>query len=176
MGGIKRKISKNNLCGEIGLNSIENKNKLIFVTVGQFKFDDLISGIDELINKKKIEEKVIMQIGTGTYKPKYCEYFTLKPSLDSYYNKADIIITHGGAGTLFNCLNLGKNVIAVPNYNVKGQHQEDLVNALSNRGYIIYCKDINNINKYIKKLGSTKKYISPICNIHNRINTYLQRK
>ena len=73
----------------------------VFVTVGNGKFDTLVRMIDSLCKKKMILDHVVVQIGKGTYIPNYCDWFRFAPSLDSYYDEADIVVSHGGAGTVF---------------------------------------------------------------------------
>ena len=150
------------------------QKRLIFVTIGTYKFNRLIKSIDSLIKAGKIIDEVIMQIGNGTYIPKYAKYFRFKPSLEVYYKKADIVIAHGGAGTLFECLNRGKKVIAVSNYELRDNHQEDLLETLSQKGYIIYCKQIDNLIEDISKTQNLKEYTPPECKIHIKINEYLR--
>ena len=81
---------------------------MIFVTVGNGKFESLVKHLDHLKETNQINDKVIIQIGHGQYKPKHCEFFKFAPNLTNYYNKADIVIGHGGPGTVFEVLRLKK--------------------------------------------------------------------
>ena len=49
---------------------------MIFVTVGTHEqpFNRLIKKIDNLVKNDFIKEKVMIQTGFSTYKPKYCQY------------------------------------------------------------------------------------------------------
>ena len=48
---------------------------MIFVTVGTHEqpFNRLIKKVDDLVADGTIQEKVVMQTGFSTYKPKHCE-------------------------------------------------------------------------------------------------------
>jgi beta-1,4-N-acetylglucosaminyltransferase len=146
---------------------------MIFVTVGTTQFDRLIEKIDLIA--PNLDEQVIAQIGNSSYKPKNIAYFKFKNNLNREISKADIIIAHGGAGTTFEVLTKGKKLISVDNSDVPGNHQSDLLNKLSSDGYLIWCQNLNNLEKIIHKAKKTKfkKYIMPICKIPIIINNFL---
>lgn len=132
---------------------------MIFVTVGTTEFNGLARAADEL----KTEDKVIIQNADGNYEPKNHKFFKYSEKFDDYLKKADIVITHGGAGTLFKLLEMNKKVIAVPNEERDDLHQRDLVNKLASEGYILPCKDPLQLQKCIKKVNDfvPKKYEAP---------------
>src|SRR3989304_8188664 len=135
---------------------------MIFVTVGTIHFDELVKAVDGLAGKSK--ERFVIQLGTGKYIPKNCEWFRLKPSLSEFYSKCSLVITHGGAGTLFECLNAGVRTIAIPNPNAKDAHQLDLLSELARRNYIITC-DLADLKRAIMSKVKLRKYIRPKCEI-----------
>ena len=95
---------------KIVLDHLNNKkSKTIFVTVGNGKFDPLVQELDRLKEEGKIKENIIIQLGHGSYRPKYCEWVEFAPSLERYYQQADLIISHGGPGTVFEILRMGRN-------------------------------------------------------------------
>ncbi|MCD6476860.1 MAG: hypothetical protein J7K26_01680 [Candidatus Aenigmarchaeota archaeon] len=147
---------------------------MIFVTTGTFAgFDTLMKKLDELVSKKIIKEKIIAQIGNGNYKPKKFKWFRFSKTLLPYYRKADLIISHEGAGTLFEIITMNKKLIALEN--PETIHNPDLIKKLSNKKYLLWCKNINNLEKCIKlsKKYNFKKYKNPPCRIQNEINKYL---
>lgn len=146
---------------------------MIFVTVGSLAFDELIKKIDELIEKNKIREKVLMQIGDGSYKPKNAEFYKYKPSLQDDYKNADLIITHSGASTLIETIKLGKKIICVPNK--KAAKNPDIVIKFSKENYILVCNDLNNIEEFLEKIKTFKpeKFKEIKCHIHERILEFL---
>lgn len=145
---------------------------MIFVTTGSAGFDELAKEIDRL--SPKLKEKVIINIGYGNYKPKNCEWVGYTDKFEDYVKRADLIITHGGAGTIFPCLKSGKKIIAVPNKSHEDD-QSDLVRKLSEGRYLITCENLSSLGKCIGKIRDFKfkKYISPKCEIPDRILEFL---
>jgi beta-1,4-N-acetylglucosaminyltransferase len=157
-------IFKGHLCGEVAM---------IFVTVGSVApFDDLIKEVDRLTEKGVIGD-VVAQIGNGTYIPKNAKWFRFKKELIDYYHPAELVITHSGAGTLFEVLKEGKKAIAVPNPNIV--HNPDIIMKLSNEGHILLCPNLNQLEERILQARSwiPKEYKEPPCRIHEIITEYL---
>jgi len=148
---------------------------MIFVTVGTGKFEELVKKIDEI--SKGIKEKIIVQIGKGEYEPKNCEWFRFKPSLEAYYKKARIIVTHGGAGTIFQLLKMGKKLIGVANLDRTDVHQTEILRVLSEDNYLIWCKNLDNLKEDIEKARNFKfkKYVPPKNNIKEIIENFISQ-
>jgi len=146
---------------------------MIFVTVGSVApFDDLIREVDRLVEKGVIGD-VVAQIGNGTYTPKNAEWFRFKKELTEFYRPAELVITHSGAGTLFEALKEGKKAISVPNPNAV--HNPDIIMKFSDGGYILLCPDLNQLEERILQARSwtPKEYKEPPCRIHEEITNYL---
>ena len=90
-------------------------------------FHRLLEEIERLIKKGKIEEKVIVQAGYTKYQSSNMEIFNLIPQkqLEEYQKEANLIITHGGVGSIISSLKMGKKVIAVPRLHQYGEHVND---------------------------------------------------
>lgn len=148
---------------------------MIFVDVGTDRFEELVIAVDEIA--PSIKEKVIIKIGKGHYKPKNCEYYSFVPEIQPYYKKARLIIAHGGAGTTFNLLSMGKKIIGVSNPHKPDRHQEQILKALSKDGYLIWCKDLRNLLKLVNgmKRVKLKKYKAPECKINEIIEENIDR-
>ncbi|XP_014210134.1 UDP-N-acetylglucosamine transferase subunit ALG13 homolog [Copidosoma floridanum] len=133
--------------------------KKIFVTVGTTKFDDLIKTIttDEVLQElsKKGYSEMIMQIGRSHVEPdctKRCgfhriEVFNLKPSLQEDMQTADLIISHAGAGSCLEALELSKPLIVVTNDRLMDNHQLELAEQLYKDGHLLYtnCKGLTQL-------------------------------
>jgi beta-1,4-N-acetylglucosaminyltransferase len=146
---------------------------VIFVTVGTTAFESLIKTVDLISNK--IEENIICQIADGNYIPKNCEYFRFKATVENEIRSADLVICHGGAGTLFNLLELNKKIIAVPNLERKDKHQTDLIDTLSEGNHIISCYDLSELLTKIlnsKEIDLTE-YKHPECRIAEEIIKFI---
>lgn len=146
---------------------------MIFVTVGTTAFDSLIRSVDDISDQ--INEEIVCQIADGKYIPKSCRYFRFSSSVDQEFARADLIICHGGAGTLFKLLALNKKVISVPNLDRKDKHQTDLIDKLSGENYIISCYDLSKlISKILEsKTAILKKYEKPDCGIAQAIVAFI---
>ncbi len=139
---------------------------MIFVTVGTHSqgLDRLIKKMDEIACK--IDEEVVMQIGSTKYRPKNARYFDFIEDFErikELNRKARVVVCHGGAGTIITALDEGKPVIAVPRLKEHGEHindhQLELVDALSNNGKILAVYDIDLLEEALS---------SPFVNSHKK--------
>ncbi|KAJ5080129.1 asparagine linked glycosylation protein [Anaeramoeba ignava] len=125
----------------------------IFVTVGTTKFTELINIVDsqeflQLMKKKGVTE-ITLQTGTEEFEPKELKKetnltvktFKLVPSIEEYIEKADLIISHGGAGTIFESLRAKKPLIVVVNDSLMDNHQTELAEKLAEEKHLFYCEN-----------------------------------
>lgn len=146
---------------------------MIFVTVGTtYSFESLVEEIDKMASG--LNEKVIVQNGRNKYLPKHCQYFDFKASIKEFIMQADLVITHGGAGTCFEVLSMRKKMIALANPSVHDNHQEDLLKKLCAEGYLVWCKDIRELPVLIRDRKEMRPYQAPECTIHERIMGFLK--
>lgn len=125
----------------------------IFVTVGTAEFDELFQKMDQIL-KADPELEAVGQIGSGDYKPRnFSRVFRLTGKTEKYYKWADLIVSHGGAGTIYDILKSGKRAIAVPNKKLIEDHQVELVDAFSKMGYIMKG-DLASLGELIKDASS----------------------
>lgn len=132
---------------------------MIFVTVGtdEHDFSRLIKKADSL---KGLD--IVAQIGNTKYTPKNIKHFKfLEPSaLETYYRKADVIITHGGAGSIINSLKNGKIPIVVPRLKKFDEHINDhqlqLAKSLQEKGKAVCVIDMNKLEYHIKTSKTIK--------------------
>lgn len=130
---------------------------MIFITLGsqKFQFNRLLKEVDTLIETGYIKSEVIAQIGYSDYKPKNFEFFKFldRQIFNRYISESDLVISHGGTGSIISALKCRKPVIAVPRLKIHGEHVDDhqlqIVTLFEQKGYILSCKDIKDLNKYI---------------------------
>jgi beta-1,4-N-acetylglucosaminyltransferase len=139
---------------------------LAFVTVGSTRFDELVatalsSALQDALSRKGYTD-IIIQRGNSPDPPRQrtdgvgsvqVEIWQFKPSLQSYYERADLVISHAGetlfpppafhvqnaqtgSGTILEVLRLGKPLIVVPNPTLMHNHQEELASALESLGHL----------------------------------------
>lgn len=135
---------------------------MIFVTVGTHYqgFERLIRKMDDIAGR--IDDDVVMQIGSTNYAPKNARYFKFlgEESILRCYEKANVVVAHAGAGTLMTALSLGKRVVAVPRMKKFGEHIDDqqfeLAEALSKQGRVMAVFDIEELERVLKEVNKLK--------------------
>lgn len=115
--------------------------------------------VDSLVGDGTITEEVVVQIGAGNYIPKNIEYIRFAPSLEEFYQKADIVISNCGAGTIMENVTNGRNLIVIQNPDVTGGHEWEIVTKMEKGGHLVWCKDIDDLASAIKT-AKTKKFVS----------------
>ena len=134
---------------------------MIFVTVGSSShgFDRILEVVDELKLEKEINDKIIAQIGNSRYKPKKIEMafkFKSWKEVNELYKKADMIISHAGAGTIITALKYNKPIICIPRLKEFGEHtdnhQLEIANALEKKKKILVARNKNELLNCIKKV------------------------
>ncbi len=115
----------------------------IFVTVGtQIQpFDRLFEMIDEL----EIDAEIKMQTGSSSFISTKYECNKFVENFNTEIENADVIICHGGIGSILTGLNQAKRIIAVPRLSAYSEHvndhQVEIVDEYTKLGYI---KQANN--------------------------------
>lgn len=137
---------------------------MIFVTVGTHEqsFDRLIREIDELRGKCIIKDEVFIQTGYSNYAPQNCNYKKMigYSEMNEYAEMADIIITHGGPGSIMVAWQNNKIPIVVPRNPEYNEHVD--------RHQILFTKRLEKLQKVIaiyeiERLGFTVNNYKNIC-------------
>jgi beta-1,4-N-acetylglucosaminyltransferase len=134
--------------------------KTAFVTVGTTRFDALVDAVDhpafEAALVRRGFTRLVVQAGAygaesgggrGGSKRKRppssssspsltVDRFAYAPSLAPHMAAADLVISHAGAGSLFEALRGGKACVAVPNPALMGDHQGELARTLADGGHV----------------------------------------
>ncbi len=149
---------------------------MIFVTVGSTDFDALVAAMDELA--PSLGSPVVMQIGLGTYVPQNAEHFRFAPSLDNYYDAAELVVGHGGFGTIVEALQHGKKLVCVVNPATYDHHQEHLLRVFEGQDYLLWCKELAGLGQAIGRARTVdfSRYQPPQCHIHEIIIRHLTRQ
>ena len=140
----------------------------IFVTLGSStqNFNRLLGKIDELIDENVIKD-VVVQSNSTDYVPKN---YKIKNHLnyddyEKFVKNCDILITHGGLGSIFDGLINNKKIIAFPRmseyHEAVNDHQKQIVDKFYSDGYIL-TGNIDDLDKLITNIDSftPKKYKS----------------
>ncbi|KZT67772.1 glycosyltransferase family 1 protein [Daedalea quercina L-15889] len=140
-----------------------SRKKHAFVTVGSTRFDALVRamqtdavlaalrtrGISSLTVQggeavKEFSPEQLQAITAGGTKYEIdVEVWAYKPSLQEDYERADLVISHAGSGTILDVLRLKKPLIVVPNPSLLDNHQQELADALADLGHLKTCTTDN---------------------------------
>jgi UDP-N-acetylglucosamine transferase subunit ALG13 len=146
---------------------------VIFVAIGTTGFSELVRAMDGL--STSLSEDVVMQIGHSGYVPKHCEYFRFAPSLFPYYERASLVVSHGGLGIVTEVLNYGRPLVTVEDPDQPDRHQREILSEWEREGHLVWCKDMEQLPEAIKQAMSQefRSYEVPECRIHTIIAEFL---
>jgi UDP-N-acetylglucosamine transferase subunit ALG13 len=118
---------------------------MIFVTVGTHEqpFDRLVKGIDRLKETGAVRQDVFIQTGYTSYKPQFCEYkeFIRFDEMMKRMTEAEIVITHGGTGSIMLVLYHQKIPVVMPRQKKYNEHIDD--------HQVMFCKLLESKRKII---------------------------
>lgn len=118
----------------------------------------MIKSVDDLVLSGRIRDKIIIQIGYTNYIPKECKWFKFvdPQKFENLCKKSDIVITHGGVGSIMTLLKLNKPIIAVPRlkrfYEHTDNHQLQIVKELEKQKRLIAVYDTSDLFSAIKRV------------------------
>lgn len=135
--------------------------------------EEIVRKLDEIA--PRIKDDILILLGETKYVPKNCKYLRSVPSIVPFIRKSKLVISHGGAGTLFECLDNGVRVIAIAKKHAD-DHQTDIINKLSIDGYIIKCNDLEKLEYYISSNHRLKKYRRLKCGIPDAIMDFIEKE
>lgn len=132
---------------------------MILVTLGtqNNSFHRLLEEIDKNINNGNIQEKVVVQAGFTKYKSDNMQIFDMIPQEEFYklIDQADLVITHGGVGSIMAATKRGKKVIAVPRLKKFGEHVNDhqleIIETFKKQGLIIGINSVDELADALKE-------------------------
>ena len=133
------------------------KQALLFATVGAtLPFDRLVQSVAELKAAGEIPERVVVQTGVGGISPDGLDVFETLPfdEMLGLLKDADIVVCHGGTGSLITAMREGCRVVAMPRLFSLGEHydnhQEEITDAFSARGLIHVAKSTAELSRALK--------------------------
>lgn len=137
---------------------------MIFVTLGTHDkpFNRLLEAVQKQIDLGNINDKVIVQAGASKFVSKDMEIFDLisMTKFDELVSKCDLLITHGGVGSIMTGLKKGKKVIACARLakykEVVNDHQKQIIENFDKTGYIIGVTNLDDLDKALKRVKDFK--------------------
>ena len=159
---------------------------MVLITLGtQDKpFNRLLEEVDKQIELGNIKDEVIVQAGFTKYTSKNMKIFDLvdREKFGELINNCDLLITHGGVGSILTGLKNKKKVIAVPRLSKYGEHVNDhqvqIIERFSEMGYILKYLEDDNLGDILKKVDKfkPKKYVSNTNNLIKVIEDFINNK
>lgn len=128
---------------------------MIFVTVGNssWDFSRLIKYMDEVA--KTTSEEIIIQTGLSSYKPSFATYFDFatKEKINDLHERARIVISHAGIGSILTAIDMKKPVVLVPRRKALNEmvddHQVEIATALESEIGVNIAWEVSDIYKFI---------------------------
>ena len=153
---------------------------MIFVTLGtqDKSFKRLLEMVDKAVNDGYIKDEVIVQAGVTEYSSDNMKIYNLIAidKFNEYIETCDLLITHGGVGSILNGLKKNKKVIAIPRLTKYDEHESDhqiqIVNAFYEKGYILKVNEDDDLGKIVKDINKFEPnmYVSNNDNFVNLID------
>lgn len=154
---------------------------MIFIVLGsqKFQFNRLLKAVDSL----ELNEDMFAQTGYSDYKPRNYKYkgFLDRDEFEDMVNKADVVITHGGSGSIIEAVKKDKKVIAIPRLAKYREHVDDhqieLIEQFKRMNLIYACEDMD-IEKALKIVKKTeyKSYHSNTAKILKNLEEFLENE
>lgn len=157
---------------------------MILVVLGtqDKQFTRLLDDVSREIELGHIKGEVVVQAGQTKYKSDKMKILDLLPApeFDKLMDKADLIITHGGAGTILSAIKKGKKIIATPRLakykEHHNDHQKQIIDEFKRMGYILDYNENDNLGDVIKKSEKfkPKKFVSNTQNMIELLENYIE--
>ena len=133
---------------------------LVLLGTQNNSFHRLLEEIEKNIENGNITEEVVVQAGYTKFEPstkkQQIKIFNTVPKdeLEKLIEKANIVISHGGVGSMITANQKGKKVIAVPRYKMYHEHVNDhqlkTIKMFGKRNYVIATKNVQDLEQALK--------------------------
>ncbi|MFC1809407.1 glycosyltransferase [Candidatus Omnitrophota bacterium] len=139
---------------------------LVLFGTNPYQFERLAQAVQDFVNIT--QKDVVVQLGNtiSDIPGAECYDFMPRPKLISFIEKADIIITQGGFGSIADCLQYNKKIVAVPRRRELKECKDDaegqvaIVRELEGQGKLVGVYDIKDLQSAIKKVYTLKPQIT----------------
>ncbi len=137
---------------------------MIFVTVGTHNqsFERLVKKADEIA--EELDEEVVIQRGHTPYEPEHASFFDFvsRSEMQNVVEKASVVVSHAGAGSIIFALAAGRPLVVVPRLKRYEEHVNDhqleLAKVLEESEKVRAVYDIDELENTLK----TMKDIEPV--------------
>lgn len=159
----------------------------VFASVGNANqdFSRLVEAIDQLAGSREIDPaSSFIQTGKSRHTPRFCSWSSVLTP-DQFLARlrlADVVVCHGGAGTLIQVLDAKKVPVVMPRRLMYGEHVDDhqieLVSAVADTGRIVVAWEPSDIVDAIgqarmRSVIPARRATQLIWHVGGAIRTYL---
>lgn len=129
---------------------------LVLLGTQNNSFHRLLEELEKNIESGNIQDDVIVQAGFTKYETTKMKIFDMLPQeeFNNLIEKANLVITHGGVGSIMSAVKKGKKVIAVPRLKKYGEHVNDhqleIIDTLKKQGIIIGINGVEELPQALK--------------------------
>ena len=131
----------------------------------------------EALAAERPDERIVVQYGNCTYIPKNCETYQFmdRPQFEQCVGDCDILITHGGVGTIMSGIRAEKPVVVVPRLRQYGEHVDDhqieAAHALKEHKCLVICMNIEFLSYIVENISQYQfnKYVEPLRKVEDLV-------
>lgn len=154
---------------------------LVLLGTQNNSFHRLLEEVQKNIDNGNIKEEVVVQKGYTKFESKDMKLYNQLPTdeMRELISNADLIITHGGVGSIITSLEYGKKVIAIPRLKKYREHvndhQHDIIKSFNDAGYIIGLNDVEELEETLKKVNDFQPevYVKNTGNIIKMVSDFI---
>ena len=154
---------------------------LVLLGTQNNSFHRLLEEIQKNIDNGNIKEEVVVQKGYTKFESENMKLYSQLPvdEMEKLIDKADLVITHGGVGSIITSIKKGKKVIAIPRLKKYGEHVNDhqleIIKSFNESGYIMGLDGVEALENALKKVQDfePKKYIPNTGNILKIVENFI---
>ena len=156
---------------------------MILVTLGtqDKQFSRLLEKLEQLKKQGIISEEIIVQAGCTKFKSENMKIIDMVPidEFSKLIDSCELLITHGGVGSIITGLRKNKKIIAVPRLKEykehENNHQVQIIKKFSQKNYLLDGSELDKLELQYKKIKTQKfnKYKSD-SKVKNIIENYIK--
>ena len=154
---------------------------LVILGTQDKQFTRILNVIDNEIKLGNIKDEIIVQAGQTKYSSNNMKIFDFlsAPEFNDLIDRADLIITHGGVGSILTAIKKGKKIIAVARLakykEHHNDHQKQIIDEFKKQGYILEYTENDNLSDLINKAKKfkQKKFVSNTDNMIKLLENYI---
>lgn len=155
---------------------------LVLLGTQNNSFHRLLEEIQKNIDNGNIKEEVIVQKGYTKFESKNITTYTQLPTdkFEKMIDRADLVITHGGVGSIITAIEKNKKVIAVPRLKKYKEHvndhQLDIIKSFDEKGYIIGLNSVQDLGNALNRVQEfePKQYVKNTGSILEILENFIE--